>query len=154
MQHSVWLRFHTLFWLRMGPNFGKVKIHCVKYVWAGDVLGWKPILANQETLTDFHGEHKCGSTYVIIMLSNLKYKTVKKYIFCQFKSYMGQSDNHIGWATLMSLASIGHIDPKTIPWFVCEKYCKELAVLKNFLSRPFCKFFLLHPHENQSKFLG
>ena len=39
-------------------------IHCVAYVYAAVVLGWKPgqsskfrqILATQETLTDFHGD--------------------------------------------------------------------------------------------------
>ena len=39
-------------------------IHCVAYLCAGVVLGWKPgkssknrtILATQETLTDFHGD--------------------------------------------------------------------------------------------------
>ena len=39
-------------------------VHCVAYLCAGVVLGWKPelsskcrpILATQETLTDFHGD--------------------------------------------------------------------------------------------------
>ena len=39
-------------------------MHCVAYIYAGVILGWKPgqaskfrpILANQETLTDFHGD--------------------------------------------------------------------------------------------------
>ena len=38
-----------------------------------------------------------------------------------FWAYVGQSHNHIGWATLLPFASINSINPRTNPWNFHEK---------------------------------
>ena len=79
-----------------------------------------------------------------------------------FCAYVGQSHDHISWATSMPFTSINPTNPRTNPWNF-HKNCWELAILKNsvVLSWSFWNyfffqknFFLLHPQENQSKLLG
>ena len=75
------------------------------------LLAWSkfwPILANQETLTDFHGNdakknswigpwissidwcqgHWCGSIYMVVRLSDVSSKAGKKCIFCVFRLFL------------------------------------------------------------------
>ena len=96
------------------------------------------------------------------LLPNLLFYSLytKNAFFVCFRPYVEQPDNHIGWTAAMSFASIFSTQLRTQPGNLAKKYW-ESAVLKNsvFLSRPvwifFPKlFFLLHPHENQSKFIG
>ena len=75
----------------------------------------------------------------------------KKCFFSLFLSFnVVQPDDHTGWASMPS-ASIYPICPRTNPWKSIENWWNWK--IKYFLSRP-SKFFLLHPHENQSKFIG
>jgi hypothetical protein len=80
--------------------------------------------------------------------------------FACFRHYVRQPDNHIGWATSMPFTSIYSIDLRTNTWNFCDKTLRiggfeklsffESAILDFFFKKI---FFLLHPHENQSKFL-
>ena len=60
----------------------------------------------------------CGSTYMVVRLSDVCSKTGKKCIFCVFR----QSHDHVGWATSMPFASIYTTNPRTNPWNFCEKF--------------------------------
>ena len=76
-------------------------------------------------------------------------KTQKNAFLACLRAYVGQPDDHIGWATSMPFASIY----PTIPEIFVKKYW-ELWELKNsfFLSRPLWFFFAsLHPHENHGQ---
>ena len=63
-------------------NWRYTAVHCVAYLYEGVVLGWKPekstkfrpILATQETLTDFHGDEAKK-------IQNPKWSTQKPEIF-------------------------------------------------------------------------
>jgi hypothetical protein len=95
--------------------------------------------------------HQYGSTYMVVRLSNLRSKTGKKCLFCLFCPFWTLC--RTAWQPYRS----SHIDALRISlshWLKDQKYW-ELAVLKNsfFLCRPLWIFFLLHPHENQLKFL-
>ena len=107
--------------------------------------------------------HWCGSTYMAVRLPNISSKTAKnpkKAFFACFWAYVGQSLNHIGWATSMPFASINPTDPRTNP----QKFYKRILRIGDFEKLSFFKaailnfffiiFFFLHPHENQSKLLG
>ena len=56
---------------------------------------------------------------MVVRLSSVKSKTGKKNtknaFFACFRPYVGQPDNHMGWATLMPFASIYPTDPMTNP---------------------------------------
>ena len=54
--------------------------------------------------------------------------------FGRFRSYRGQPDNHIGWATSLPFTPIYPTDPRTNPWICLRKN------IKNLLSWPFCVF--------------
>ena len=58
-----------------------------------------------------------------------------------FWAYIGQPDNNIGWATLLSFESIYPTHPRTNPWHVCEKIIKIGGVENLFWSRPL-RFFV------------
>ena len=82
--------------------------------------------------------HWCGSTYMIC-----------------FRTYVGQPDDQIGWATSMPLASICPTHPRTNPWNFREKILRIGGIEKLiFFESAILNFFLLHPHENQSIFIG
>ena len=52
-------------------------------------------------------------------------KTGKKHndaFFACFRPYIQQSDNHVGWATLMPFATIYLTDPRTNLWNFAKKY--------------------------------
>ena len=48
-------------------------------------------------------------------------KNTKKAFFGCFRPYVGQPDDHIGWATLMPFVSIYSTNPRTNPWNFREK---------------------------------
>ena len=63
-----------------------------------------------------------------------------------FWAYVGQPDDHIGWATLMPFASIYSTNPKTKPWNFHEKILRIGGVEKlSFLSRIFWFLFASSP---------
>ena len=73
-------------------------------------------------------------------------------------AYIGQPDDHIGWAKWMPFASINPTNSRTNSWNFHKKYW-ELASLNNsvFLSRPFClkkRKKKRIAHENWSNLLG
>ena len=75
----------------------------------------------------------------------LEHRGVGMYIFvffACFRPYVGQPDNHIGWATLMPFASIYPTNPRTHPWNFLEKLL-QIDGFKNivFLCRPFWNLF-------------
>ena len=88
-------------------------------------------------------------------------KNKKNALFACFRPYIGQPDNHIGWATSLPLASIYYIDPRTNPWNFCEKILRiggveqlflfffESTILIFFFQK---KSFCFTPHENQLGF--
>ena len=88
-------------------------------------------------------------------------KNTKNAFFTCFCPYVRQPHDHIGWATSMPFASINPTNPRTNLWNFREKILRigdfekrpfwKSAILDFFLEKKF--FFLLHPHENQSKFL-
>ena len=67
--------------------------------------------------------------------------------------YVGQPDDHLGWATSMPFTSTYPIHPRTKPLNFGEQILRIGGFEKlSFLRRPFW-FFFLHSHENQSKFI-
>ena len=65
---------------------------------------------------------RCDSIYMVVRLSDVT--TGKKCIFCVFacfRPYIGQPDNHLGWATSLPYTSIHPTDPSSNPWNFCEK---------------------------------
>ena len=75
---------------------------------------------------DWCKAHWCGSTYMVVRLSNTMHFFV--FLGC-FWAYVGRPHYHIGWATSMSFVSINPNNPRTDPWNFHKKYW-ELAVLK------------------------
>ena len=60
--------------------------------------------------------HQCGSNYMVVRLSDVRYKTGKNSIFSVFASFrpdVRQPDDLIGGATLMLFTSISPTDPRT-----------------------------------------
>jgi hypothetical protein len=58
--------------------------------------------------------HWCGSTYMVVRVSDISSNTGKKCIFCflgHFWAYVGQPHDHIGWAK--SMPSINPTNPRT-----------------------------------------
>ena len=84
----------------------------------------------------------CGSTYIVVRLSDTSSKTGKNiflvFLGC-FGAYAALHHDHIGWARSMTLASINPTNPRTN---LCKIKIIELAILKNsvFLSWPFWDF--------------
>ena len=80
--------------------------------------------------------------------------------FGSFWAYVGQPHDHIHWARSMPFASCNPTNPRTNLWNFHEKILR----IGDFEKWPFLKnghfgfffqkknFFLLHSHENQSKF--
>ena len=70
-----------------------------------------------------------------------------------FWAYVRQPDDHRGWTTLIPFASIYSTNPRTNPWNFRKKYW-ELGELKiSVFFELAILIFLLHPHENQLKFI-
>ena len=102
--------------------------------------------------------HWCGSTCMVVMLSDISSKTGRNVFFvflgC-FWAYVRQSLNHIGWATSMPFASINSTNPRTNPWNFYKKILRignfekctffESAILIFFFQKI---FFFAFPHEN------
>ena len=71
---------------------------------------------------DWCEEHWCGSTYIVVRLSDISSKTGKKYIFgvlflgC-FGTYAALPYNQIGWARSMPFTSI---NPNPNLWNFCK----------------------------------
>ena len=96
-----------------------------------------------------------------LTLGQKQHKITKNAFLACFCPYVRQPHNHIGWAELMAFASINPTNPRTNLWNFREK----ISRIGDFEKRPFWKighfeffsskffFFLLHSHENQSKFL-
>ena len=89
-------------------------------------------------------------------------KNTKNAYFGCFRPFVGQLHDHIGWASSMPFASINPTNPRTNPWNFgrnCSAFDEveklsffESAILNFFFRKK--KFFLLHSHENMSKFIG
>ena len=103
--------------------------------------------------------HWCGSTYMVVRVSDISSNTGKKCIFCvlgHFWAYVGQPHNHRGWATSMSFASINSTNSRNNPWYFHEKIFRiggvenlvffESTILNLFFFKK--NKFLLHPNEN------
>ena len=58
-------------------------------------------------------------------------KQAKNVFLAYFRAYVGQPDNHKGWATSMPFASIYPTHQSTNPWYFCKEYW-ELDELKSF----------------------
>ena len=84
----------------------------------------------------------------------------KKKIVC-FWAYVGQPQNHIGWATPMPFASINFTNPRTnpwnFPWLIFENWRfwkPQFCGVGYFEKKISEKKSLLHSHDIQSKVLG
>ena len=64
--------------------------------------------------------HWCGSTYMVLRLSNISSKTGKNAFFV-FLGHVGQPLDHIGWATSIYFSTINSSNPKINPWNFHEK---------------------------------
>ena len=77
--------------------------------------------------------HWCGSTYMVVRLSDITSKTGKKCILvflgC-FCTYVGQPHDHIGWATSMPFGSINPTNPTPNPWNFHKKILRIGEALK------------------------
>ena len=70
---------------------------------------------------DWRKGHWCGSTYMVVRLSEISSKnTTNVYLAC-FRGYVGQPLDHIGRATSMPFASIIFINPRTNLWIFLKK---------------------------------
>ena len=79
---------------------------------------------------------------------------VSRIIWCEGHQCCSTYISHIGWATLMSFASIYLTTQGPIPEIFAKKYW-ELGELKiSVFWVGHFNFFLLHPNENQSTFIG
>ena len=103
----------------------------------------------------------CGSTYMVVTLSDERSKTGKKCILPCFRPYVGLPDNHIGWAISMPFASIYPSYPRTNPWKFGDKALRICSFenLSFFWVGHFVFFFsanicLLHTHKHQSEYKG
>ena len=109
--------------------------------------------------------YQCGSTYMVVRLSNIRPKTGKNAFFVflgLFRAYIGQPHGHVRWAIPMPFASINPTNPRTNAWNFHEKIFRvggagkwgffESAILKFFFQKKY--FFLLHSNENQSTSIG
>ena len=65
---------------------------------------------------DWCGGHWCGSTFIVVRLSDTSSKTAKNAFLGCFWAYVGQSQDHISWATPMPFVSINSTNPKTNAW--------------------------------------
>ena len=68
--------------------------------------------------------HWCGSTHMVVRLSDISSKTGKKLFFCVlgcFWAYVRQPHDHIGWAKSMPFASINSTNPSTNTWNFHQK---------------------------------
>ena len=75
--------------------------------------------------------------------------------FACFRPYIGQPDNHIGWATLMSFTSIIPTDYRTNPTQYHEKNLRIDGFAKrSFFESAILEFFLLNPIKSSQRFLG
>ena len=88
-------------------------------------------------------------------------KQAKNVLLACFRAYVGQPHDHIRWARPMPFASCNPTNPRTNLWNFHEKFLRigdfeKWPFLKNghfgFFFQKKKKFFLLHSHENQSKF--
>jgi hypothetical protein len=78
--------------------------------------------------------HWCGSTYMVMKLSDMSSKTGKKCIFCFlgcFWAYVGQPHDHIDWAAVMPFASINTTNSRTNPWHFCEIFFENWQFWKS-----------------------
>ena len=88
-------------------------------------------------------------------------KNTKNAFFACFRAYVRQPHGHIGWAKSMPFASINPTNTRTNSWNfggICSALDEveklsffESAILNFFFKKK--KFFLLHSHENQPKFI-
>ena len=71
-----------------------------------------------------------------------------------FWAYVRQPHDHISWAELMAFASINPTNPRTNLWNFHEKFLRicDFEKWPFWIFFPKKNFFLLHSHENQSKF--
>ena len=89
--------------------------------------------------------HQCGSTYMVMRLSDISPKTGKKYIF--FRLFLSLCQT--AWATPIPFASINPTNPRTNPWNFHEKILRiggagkwgffESAIL-NFLKKNYASY--------------
>ena len=63
----------------------------------------------------------CSSTYMVVRLSNKRAKTTKNAFLPLKWPFVGQPDNHIGWATSLAYTWISPTYPRTISWNFGEK---------------------------------
>ena len=61
----------------------------------------------------------CSSTYMVVRLSNKRAKTTKNAFLPLKWPFVGQPDNHIGWATSLAYTSSTYL--RTISWNFGEK---------------------------------
>ena len=58
----------------------------------------------------------CSSTYMVVRLSNKRAKTTKNAFLPLKWPFVGQPDNHIGWATSLAYTWVSSTYPRTISW--------------------------------------
>ena len=96
--------------------------------------------------------HWCGSTYMVVRLSNVCSKTkCIFFVFRLFCPYVRQPHDHIGWATSMPLASINPTNRSMkfsqknwLSWKMTFFWVDHIEFF--FFKKKKC--FLPHPHEN------
>ena len=63
----------------------------------------------------------CSLTYMVIRLSNKRGKNAFLVFFALNWPFVGQPDNHIGWATSLAYTWVSSTYPRTISWNFGEK---------------------------------
>ena len=76
------------------------QICIVKILWIGPLV----------SRIDWCEGHWCSSTYIVVQKQP---KNTKNAFFACFWAYVQQPQNHIGWATSMTFASISSTNPRT-----------------------------------------
>ena len=66
----------------------------------------------------------CSSTFMVVRLSNKRAKTTKNAFLPLKWPFVGQPDNHIGWATSLAYSWVSSTYPRTISWNFGEKMFK------------------------------
>ena len=89
--------------------------------------------------------HRCGLTYMAVRLSDISPKTGKKCIFCVFRPFLSLC------RTASRPYRLSHINALCINQSYLPKDRSIKFSQKNIEN---WRFFLLHSHENKSKFIG
>ena len=63
----------------------------------------------------------CSLTYMVVRLSNKRSKNAFLVFFALKWPFVGQPDNHIGWATSLAYTWVSSTYPRTISWNFGEK---------------------------------